>query len=57
MSDEWSDGDDVLGRGYWQGFMARNGREVESKRGEKFAADRDNWSTYQNFDSMYKHCY
>ena len=57
MSDEWSNGDDVLGRGYWAGFMARNGREVESKRGEKFAADRDNWSTYRNFDSMYKHCY
>ena len=39
MSDEWIDGNNILGRGYWQGFMSRNGQEVESKRGEKFAMD------------------
>ena len=37
--------------------MKQNEREIEWKQGEKIAADRNNWSTYQNFDTMYVHCY
>jgi len=32
MSNEWSDGDDLLGRSYWKGFMKRNGCKIVSKR-------------------------
>ena len=45
----------TLGVGYWRGFMKRNKDQLVSKRGQKYELNRDNWTTYQNFNSMYKH--
>jgi hypothetical protein len=42
-----------LGKGYYYGFLKRNGQKLVSKRGEKFAANRADWSTYNNFATMY----
>ena len=46
-----------LGQAYWNGFMKRNGDKLVSKRGQKYATDRANWSTYFNFKSMYINVY
>ena len=46
-----------IGRGYWQGFMRRRGHEICSKKGEKYELDRASWTTYANFNDMYKHVY
>ena len=46
-----------VGPGYWHGFMKRNGHLIESKRGHKYELDRSSWTTYANFDDMYKHNY
>ena len=48
---------DKLGFGYWQSFKRRNGHLICSKRGQKFELDRDKWTTYHNFASMYTHDY
>ena len=47
----------MLGCGYWDGFMRRNGHLIVCKRGQKFAMDRDTWSTYPNFVDMYNGVY
>ena len=47
----------VLREGYWHGFWKRNGNLLECKRGQKYATDRDNWTTYRNFKDMYSHVY
>ena len=57
MSDEWSECDNLLGRGYWEGSMKQNSCKIVSKREEKLLTDRDEWSTYRNFDAIYLHCY
>ena len=44
-----------VGRGYWRGFMKRNGHLICSKRGAKYELDRASWSTYANFLDMYVH--
>jgi hypothetical protein len=46
-----------LGKGYYNGFLKRNGHRLVSKRGEKFAANRAEWSTYENFVKMYDGVY
>ena len=45
----------TVGRGYWRGFMERNGHLICSKRGAKYELDRASWSTYANFADMYSH--
>ena len=47
----------LLGAGYWKGFWNRNHHLLERKRGQKYAHDRDNWTTYRNFGDMYDHIY
>ena len=47
----------TVGQGYWRGFMKRHGHKIVSKRGAKYALNRAEWSTYRNFDDMYKHIY
>jgi hypothetical protein len=46
-----------LGIGYYYGFLKRNGHKLVSRHGEKFAANRSDWSTYQNFARMYDGVY
>ena len=46
-----------VGKKYYQGFMKRNRHLLRSKRGESFANDRSEWSTYTNFKHMYAHTY
>ena len=46
-----------VGPGYWAGFMRRNGHLIESTRGQKYELDRSSWTTYTNFNDMYKHNY
>jgi hypothetical protein len=45
-----------LGLGYHYGFLKRNEHRLVSKLGEKFAANRAEWSTYENFEKMYDGC-
>ena len=47
----------LLGATYWQGFMKRNGDKLQCKRGQKYATDRANWSTYHKFLQMYTNVY
>jgi len=47
----------MLECGCWNGFMRRNGHLIVCKRGQKFAMDRDTWSTYHNFVDMYNAVY
>lgn len=44
-----------VGPGYWRCFMKRNKHKIVSKRGQKYALDRQNWTTYANFLHMYQH--
>ena len=46
-----------IGRGYWDAFMKRNDRLIESRRGQKYELDRASWTTYRNFKDMYDHNY
>ena len=46
-----------LGNGYYYGFLKRNGHALVSKRGEKFAANRSDWSTYEDFARIYDGVY
>ena len=46
-----------LGKGYWRGFMKRNGLNVKAKKGVKFDSKRADWCTYQNFEAMYADIY
>ena len=47
----------LLGQGYWRGFMRRNGHIVKSKRAVKFDYKRADWCTYANFLMMYREVY
>ena len=47
----------TVGRGYWNGFMRRNGDQIVSRRGQKYELDRASWTTYRNFKDMYVHNY
>ena len=37
--------------------MKKHSDRIRSKRGQKYALDRANWTTYANFAEMYDHCY
>jgi hypothetical protein len=58
---QWCDGRDsdcpILGRGYWRGFMERNGHLIIGKKGQKFAIDCHKWSSYLNISQMYDFVY
>ena len=43
----------TVGKSYWRGFMRRHGHKIVSKRGERFASNRANWTTYENIEQMY----
>ena len=47
----------VLGRKYWSLFKKRWGHKLVSKRGQKFAMDRNNSLTYSNMKQMYDDVY
>ena len=47
----------VLGWGYWQSFMKRNGHVMKSTRAVKFKAKRAEWRTYKNVKCMYDGIY
>eukprot|EP00978_Attheya_sp_CCMP212_P006142 scaffold13838_cov51-Attheya_sp.AAC.1 len=54
------DDDDVPGllkTGYWKGFMNRNKHRLVSKKSQKYALDRKDWSTYNNINQMYDDIY
>ncbi len=42
-----------IGKGWWRGFLRRNGHRIVTQRGEKFAVDRSNWTTLDNISQMY----
>ncbi len=42
-----------IGKGWWRGFLKRNGHHIVTQRGEKFAVDRSNWTTLDNISQMY----
>ena len=44
-----------VGRHYWKKFLKRNKQKIRSKTPKKFALDRTQWTTYMNFDDMYRH--
>ena len=46
-----------LGKGYWRGFMKRNGHKIKCKKAVKFDSKRADWCTYQNFKVMYDEVY
>ena len=45
----------LVGYGYWRGFMKRNQHLLVSKKGKKYELNRDNWCTYTNMKAMYDH--
>ncbi len=46
-----------VGKAYWRKFMERHEQEICTKRTEKYAGNRTDWSTYTNFKQMYDKCY
>ena len=46
-----------VGSKYWKNFMTRHNNKIRSKRGKKYSLDRSNWTTWSNFDDMYRHNY
>ena len=42
-----------VGSGWQHGFLRRNGDKFVTKRGEKFAVDRSDWTTFKNMEQMY----
>jgi hypothetical protein len=39
--------------GWWRGFLKRHENEIVTKRGEKFALNRHDWTTFENIQQMY----
>jgi hypothetical protein len=42
-----------VGRSYWTGFMRRHGDRLVTKRGERFASNRNDWSKHAYIKQMY----
>ena len=42
-----------VGRGYWTGFMRRQSHRLVTKRGERFASNRADWSKFSYIKQMY----
>ena len=47
----------TLTQGWWKGFKHRNGHLVVSKRGERFACSRADWTKKSNLAMMYNVIY
>ena len=47
--------DGQVGYGYWQRFRKRHDDKLVSKRGQKYELDRQSWTTYASFQSIYSH--
>ena len=43
--------------GWWRGFLRRNENKLVTKRGEKFALNRHDWTTLPNIKQMYEVIY
>ena len=41
-----------VGKGWWQHFLMRNGNKIVTKMGEKYAADRSDWTILKNIEQM-----
>jgi hypothetical protein len=53
-----SDDDEVVvGNGWWSHFLKRHESQLSSKRGERFAVDRSDWTRYETFEDMYNAVY
>ncbi len=46
-----------VGKGWWQGFLKRNGHRIVTQCGEKFTVDRSDWTTLDNISQMYNIIY
>ena len=44
-------------KGWWRGFLRRHGDRIVTKRGEKFAQSRDDWTKYPPVFQMYRVIY
>lgn len=42
-----------VGPGWWSGFLKRHGHKIVTKKGERFALNRSQWTTYPNIEQMY----
>ena len=40
-------------KGWWYGFLWRNGHRIVTQQGERFAVDRSDWTTLDNISQMY----
>ena len=47
------DGNAVVGKGYWSGFMKQNGHRLNHVKPHKFGLYRTNWCKYGAFVEMY----
>ena len=47
------DGRAMVGKGYWSGFMRRNGHRLNQVRPHEFGPDRNNWCKYGAIFYMY----
>ena len=43
----------TLTRGWWRGFLARHSERIGTKRGERFACNRAEWTNARNIKQMY----
>ena len=46
-----------VGKNWWQGFKKRHASALVSKRGEKFALNRADWTKLSNIKQMYEYIY
>ncbi len=42
-----------VGKGWWRGFLRRNGHRIVTQQGEKFAVHQTDWTTFDNIKQMY----
>ena len=47
----------VVGRNWWRGFKKRHASKIVSKKGEKFASNRADWTKLSNIKHMYEYIY
>jgi hypothetical protein len=47
------DGGQLLGWGYWKGFIKRHGHLIKGKKAITCDSKRADWCTYHNFSTMY----
>jgi hypothetical protein len=47
----------IVGKNWWQGFKKRHASLIVSKKGEKFALNRADWTKLSNIKQMYEYIY